>query len=78
MDEFGTGASMDRRRFIRNALILGWATPVIFTLASEDALAQVINCGTFTNGACTSPASCPPSRPTCSKTGGSGSACTCA
>ncbi len=73
MDDHRTSseAQINRRRFLRDAAVVAWSTPVIFTLISEHALAQATSCGTRPNtggvptGPCPNNPACPPSKPNC-------------
>lgn len=37
--------TIERRSFLKRALVLAWSTPIILTIASEHALAQTVACG---------------------------------
>ena len=71
-------AGIDRRRFLKRALVVGWSTPVIMSIMSEHAVAQSPACGSRSGGnPCPNTPDCPPSRNFCCTTTNSGGSCQC-
>ena len=58
---------MERRRFLRNAATVAWATPVIMTLGASGAQAQAVSC--VKPGAACGSGSPTPTNPCCDTTG---------
>ena len=78
MSEQLQNGSIERRKFLKRALVVAWSTPVIMTIASEHALAQSPACGTRSGGnPCPNSPDCPSSRNFCCTTTNNGSACAC-
>ena len=80
MDETNPASSenVERRKFLKRALVVGWSTPVIMSILSEHAVAQSPACGTRSgNQSCPNNPACPPSRAKCCTTSSNGSSCAC-
>ena len=58
--------AIDRRRFLGRAARIAWVTPIVYSLMSEHALAQVPTCGSSNqNTPCPNTPTCPPTFPHC-------------
>ncbi len=56
---------IERRRFLKRAATVAWAVPVVYTLTTGPAHAQVILCGTAVGGVCPNTPACPTPLPVC-------------
>jgi anaerobic selenocysteine-containing dehydrogenase len=60
-----THVDVQRRDFLKRAAVVAWSTPVIFTMMSRPAAAQVVVCGDCPGCAVGDPCTTPDSEVTC-------------
>jgi hypothetical protein len=71
-------AGLARRKFLKHAGMAAWASPVIITMLSRSAQAQVVVCGSTTNGLdCLDATACSPPNTLCAPAQVGPGNCTC-